>query len=109
MAMDVIDELQLLSLKSSQEILKKKKETIHQLDTQILEGTDPDSIEDIILEIEERQDVIFEKINQIDTFLRLRSKTPPVAMPPLHTTSSPSTSSQSTTSQGGTESTTVQP
>ena len=44
MAMDVIDELQLSSLKSSQEILKKKKETIHQLDAQILEGTDPDGI-----------------------------------------------------------------
>ena len=109
MAMDVIDELQLSSQKSSQEILKKKKEMIHQLDAQILEGTDPDSIEDLILEIEEMQDVIFEKINQIDAFLRLRSKAPPVAMPPSHTTSSPSTSSQSTTSQGGTESTTVQP
>ena len=31
MAIEVIDELQLSSLKTSQEILMKKKETIHQL------------------------------------------------------------------------------
>ena len=37
MAIEVIDELQLSSLKTSQEILMKKKETIHQLDAQILE------------------------------------------------------------------------
>ena len=67
MAMKVIDELQLSSLKTSLEILKKKKETIHQLDTQILDHIeDPDSLEDIILEIEETQDIIFEKINQIE-------------------------------------------
>ena len=37
MAIEVINELQLSSLKTSQEILMKKKETIHQLDEQILE------------------------------------------------------------------------
>ena len=35
MSMDVIDELQLSSLKTSQELLMRKQETIHQLDTQI--------------------------------------------------------------------------
>ena len=85
MAMKVIDELQLSSLKTSLEILKKKKETIHQLDTQILDHIeDPDSLEDIILEIEETQDIIFEKINQIETYVSLRTRAP--VIPPSSTT-----------------------
>ena len=53
----------------------KKKEIIHQLDAQILEWTeDPVSLEDIILETEETQDMILEKINQIDTYLEMRAE-----------------------------------
>ena len=108
MAIEVIDELQLSSLKTSQEILMKKKETIHQLDAQILERTDdPDSLEDIILETEETQDMILEteetqdmileKINQIDTYLQMRAMASPVLATPLPTTQPSSTSSLSTT------------
>ena len=47
MSMDVINELQLSSLQTSQELLMRKKETIHQLDTQILAGTaDPEGLEE---------------------------------------------------------------
>ena len=75
MAIDVINELQLSSLKTSQELLIQKKDTIRQLDTQILEGTEnPDNLEDLILEIEETQDRILEKINQLDTFIKLRTR-----------------------------------
>ena len=97
MAIDVINELQLSSLKTSQELLIQKKETIHQLDTQILEGTEnPDNLEDLILEIEETQDRLLEKINQLDTFIKLRTRastespSSPV-IPPLSTSSSPTT------------------
>ena len=103
MAIKVIDELQLSSLKTSLEILKKKKETIHQSDTQTLNHIeDPDSLEDIILEIKETQNIIFEKINQIETYISLRTRAP--VIPPTSTTPLISTSSLANT-----ESTTVEP
>ena len=75
MALDVIDEIQLSSLKTSQELLIQKRDTIRQLDAQILDGTEnPDNLEDLILEIEETQDRILEKINQLDTFIKLRTR-----------------------------------
>ena len=51
MLLEATDELQLSSLKTSQELLKKRKETIHQLDTQILDNTeDANTLEDLILD-----------------------------------------------------------
>ena len=53
----------------------KKKETIHQLDTQIIESIqDADSLEETILDIEDTQDKILEKVNLIDTFIRMHSR-----------------------------------
>lgn len=83
MLLEAIDELQLSSLKTSQELLMKKKETIHQLDTQILDSAeDVSTLEDLILEIEETQDTILEKINQIETFISIRTRAPPITTPP---------------------------
>ena len=108
MSMDVIDELQLSSLQTSQELLMRKKETIHQLDTQILAGTaDPEGLEELILEIEETQDKILEKVNQIDTFISLRTRVrartsivipPSSATPPVSTPLS-STDTESTAAE----------
>ena len=106
--MDVIDELQLSSLKTSQELLMRKKETIHQLDTQILEGTaDPEGLEELILEIKETQDRILEKVNQIDTFISLRTRartrtstvTPPSSTTPLVSTPLFSNDTESTAAE----------
>jgi len=75
MALDVIDEIQLSSLKTSQQLLIQKRDTIRQLNAQILDGTqNPDNLEDLILEIEATQDRILEKINQLDTFIKLRTR-----------------------------------
>ena len=83
MLLEATDELQLSSLKTSQELLKKRKETIHQLDIQILDNTeDANTLEDLILEIEETQDTILEKINQIETFIGIRARAPPIRTPP---------------------------
>ena len=74
MASETIDALVLSSLKTSQELLMKKKETIHQLDTQIIELIqDADTLEEVILDIEDTQDRILEKVNLIDTFIKLHS------------------------------------
>ena len=52
----------------------KKKETIHQLDTQIIELIqDADTLEEEILDIEDTQDRILEKVNLIDTFIKMHS------------------------------------
>ena len=78
----------------------RKKETIHQLDTQILGGTtDPEDLEELILEIEETQDKIFEKVNQIDIFISLRTRAqtrPSTVTPPSSTTPPVSTPLSST-------------
>lgn len=75
MASETIDELLLSSLKTSQELLVKKKETIHQLDIQIAELIqDADALEEAILDIEDTQDRILEKVNLIDTFTRTHSR-----------------------------------
>ena len=74
MASETIDALVLSSLKTSQELLMKKKETIHQLDTQIIELIqDADTLEEAILDIEYTQDRILEKVNLIDTFIKMHS------------------------------------
>jgi len=97
--MDVIDELQLSSLKTSKELLMQKKGTICQLDSQIIEDTDnPNNLEDLILEIEETQDRILEKINQLDTSIKLRTRATEVPSPPLPSTSF-STTTESTTAE----------
>ena len=108
MSMDVIDELQLSSLKTSQELLMKKKETIYQLDTQIFGGTtDPEDLEELILDIEETQHKIFEKVNQIDTFISLHTRartrtstvTPPSSTTPPVSTPLSSTVTESTAAE----------
>ena len=76
MATEKIDQLVLSSLKTTQELLMKKKETIHQLDTQIIELiVDADVLEEAILETEDTQDRILEKVNLIDTFIRMHLRT----------------------------------
>ena len=63
MASETVDELVLLSLKTSQELLVRKKETIHQFDTQIIELIqEADALEEVILDIEDTQDRILEKV-----------------------------------------------
>ena len=65
--------------------------------------------QDIILETEEIQDMILEKINQIDTYLQLQAKASPALATPLPVTQPSSTSSLSTTlPHGNTESNTVE-
>ena len=52
----------------------KKKETILQLDTQIFELIqDADALEETILDIEDTQDRILEKVNLIGTFMKMHS------------------------------------
>ena len=66
MALDTIDDLQLSSLKIFHETLKTKREKIQQLDSQILEGIeDPTLLEEAILDQEEVQNQLLEKMNQI--------------------------------------------
>ena len=61
------------------------------------------------METEETQDMILEKINQIDTYLQMRAKASPVLATPLPATQPSCTSSLSTTlPQGSTESNTVE-
>ena len=56
------------------EKLQRRKETISQLDAQIVELlTTPESLEETILEVEETKDSILEKINQISKFIELQS------------------------------------
>ena len=90
MALDFIDEIQLLSLKTSQELLIQKTDTILQLDAQILDGTEnPNNLVGLIVEIKETHDIILEKINQLDTFITLHTRTStespssPVMPPPV--------------------------
>lgn len=89
MASDTVNELVISSLKTAQEVLLKKKETIHQLDAHIVELIqDGDTLEAEIFESEETQDTILEKVNLIDTFIRLHSRT---GHPSLSTASSMTT------------------
>ena len=75
MASETIDELLLSSLKTTQELLVKNKETIHQLDVQITELIqDADALEEAILEKEDIQGRILEKVNLIDMFIRMHSR-----------------------------------
>ena len=75
MASETIDELILSSLKTYQELLRKKKETIHQLDVQITESIqDVDALEEVILDIEDTQDRILKKVNLTDMFIRMHSR-----------------------------------
>ena len=61
------------------------------------------------METEETQDIILEKINQIDTYLQMRAKASPALATPLPATQPSFTSSLSTTlPQGNTESNTVE-
>ena len=61
------------------------------------------------METEETQDMILEKINQIDTYLQMRAEASPTLATPLPATQPSSTSSMSTTlSQGSTESNTIE-
>jgi len=54
MASETVDELVLSQLKTSQELLVRKKETIHQLDTQIIELIqEADALEEAILDIKD--------------------------------------------------------
>ena len=74
MGATTVDEFQLTSLMTASEQLQKRKETIAQLDTRILELlTTPEDLEEAILETEEMQDKILEKINQIGKFIELKS------------------------------------
>ena len=74
MASETVDELVISSLKTSEELLMRKKETIHQLDTQIIELIqEADALDETILDIEDTQDRILEKVNLIDTFVKIRS------------------------------------
>ena len=127
MASETVDELLLSSLKTSQELLMKNKETIHQLDVQITELIqDADTLEEAILDIEDTQDKILEKVNHIDTFIRIHSKphtrdstmaspSVPLATPTLPSStqpsevdsSSPSVDSQPSTSTRSSEPTTA--
>ena len=76
MASETINELVFSSLKTTQELLMKKKETIHPLDTQIIELiVDADVLKEAILETEDKQNRILEKVNLIDTFIRMHSRT----------------------------------
>jgi len=78
MASKTINELVLSSLKTSQELLMKKKDTIHQLDTQIIElKQEADALVEVILDIEDTQDRILEKVNLVDTFIKIHSTPPP--------------------------------
>jgi len=89
MASDTVNELMISSLKTAQEFQVKKKETIHQLDAQIVGLIqDGDILEAEIFESEETQDTILEKVNLIDTFIRLHSRT---GHPSLSTASSMTT------------------
>ena len=69
-----ITALQLTSLTTAAEKVQRRKETISQLDAQIVELlTTPESLEETILEVEETKDSILEKINQISKFIELQS------------------------------------
>jgi len=97
MASDPVNELVLSSLRTTQEGLVKKKETIYQLDTQILELiTDGDTLEDAILEKKDLQNAILEKINHIDTFIRMHTRTDPSTPVQTSSVSTPVVSPPST-------------
>ena len=68
-------------MKTTKEVLSKKREIIHQLDTQIIESIeDGDAFEDAILDIEDMQDRILEKVNHIDTFIRMHTRSQPTGL-----------------------------
>ena len=103
-----ITALQLTSLTTAAEQLQRRKETISQLDAQIIElFTTPESLEETILEAEDTKDSIFEKINQINKYIELQSiastmpttishVTTPVTSSPVASSHSEATSSTST-------------
>ena len=90
---EAMDELQLTALTTASEQLQRRKETIAQVDSRIVELiTNPEGLEEAILETEETQDKILEKINQISKFVELQGRTtttpsPPVPLPPPVTAS----------------------
>ena len=95
-----ITALQLTSLTTAAEQLQRRKETISQLDAQIVELlTTPESLEETILEAEDTKDSILEKINRINKFIELQSIASTMPTATLHVTapvtSSPVTSSHS--------------
>ena len=92
MASETVDEFLLSSLKTTQELLIKKRETIHQLDTQITELIqDADALEEAILETEDTQDRILEKVNLIDTFINIHSRPHPQSSVAASSSAPPST------------------
>ena len=95
MGATTVDEFQLTSLMTASEQLQKRKETIAQLDARIVELlTTPEDLEETILETEELQDKILEKINQIGKFVELKTKAPTTSAPTptVHHVTSPVTS-----------------
>ena len=92
MASETVDEFLLSSLKTTQELLIKKRATIHQLDTQITELIqDADALEEAILETEDTQDRILEKVNLIDTFINIHSRPHPQSSVAASSSAPPST------------------
>ena len=77
-----IDELGVTYLKTAVTQLEKKREQIVKLDQQILDRLqDPTDLEDAIMDSEELQDSISEKINELNTCLELLQLPPPPPTP----------------------------
>ena len=103
MGTEGITALHLTSLITASEQLQRKKETISQLDAQIVDlVTSPKSLQEAILEAEETKDSILEKINQISKFVELQSTASTMATTMSHVTT-PVTSPRSETTSTGTE------
>ena len=106
MGAETIHEFQLTSLMTVSQQLQKRKETIVQLDARIAELlTTPKELEEAILDTEEMQDKILEKINQIEKFIELKSNAPTTSAltPTTIQAASPVTSSQPETVSTNTE------
>ena len=79
-----IDELALTYLKTAMTQLEKKKEQIAAIDQRIIELTqDADELETAILDSEELQDVILEKINELNQRVETLSRQPRVNTTPV--------------------------
>ena len=95
MGAKTVDEFQLTSLMTVSQELQKRKETIVQLDGRIAELlTTPEELREAILDTEEMQDKILEKINQIGKFIELKSNAPTTSALTTTHAASPVTSSQ---------------
>ena len=78
-----IDELQATSLETYINLLTKKRDTVSNLDSQIISETAEEELEEAIMESEEFMDDIEDRIRRAERFLELHTQqlVPPVSRP----------------------------